>query len=953
VTVGEAPPAEALSLTGPAAEVVATPNPSLFSALAIVLLILIPVAVFAGGALIAGHPLLSGDNLIQSYPLRVLVGTDLSHGRLPMWDPWIWSGTPLMAGLNAGAFYPTTLLFAVLNPGAAWIIGQIFVSSSVGVGMYLFLRATGPGAWASFLGALTLTFAGAIATQASVHLDMGEGFASLPWMLLAVRRLLDDGRWRWCVLLAAAFACLVLSGSPEAILDVTILSLAFGLARLSLQPSAWSRLLTRAATGFALGAGVTAAVWLPALHFIAISQRADVGSAFAATYRFPPHELILGLVPFLEGGYGLFSQPAYFGLSNFDEVAYYVGILPLIAAIALLGPKWRAWLPRGERVTWYVIIIVGLVLAMPGPLEHVLAHVPFYGQQRDQGRNIVDVDVAASVLFAWWLDGGRRPKGARTRSETVAVAVVAVAVVAIGIWLIASPSSLWQQLRTFPPPRAALDSIGDAVAVTAALALAAAAIVLGRHRLSPALWRNLATAFVLADLALFTCGTGLVSTQAIPSAADPGALLRLVRANLSPGGRYAVYDPDLYYPSASVAAGEPDVGIVTDVPSVEGYGAIVDKQYANATGSHDRTTLAIGDMSMFRPLDLQVMMAPAEEFLTPITSMPPPGPSTAMRTLAEGAGVDPLLPAGDVPDPEDLLPPIATAPPREAMSDGDRTGWFFGTQLSPTAAELVLSKAADGQQVRVGEITATRSVDWQPPQLLRGPAAPTGGETVTIKVPTAPSVGLIVQLLTGPSLGPLQLAVRADARSYEVNGPLEIELTPLSWTSVGEVDNFALFRTDAAPAQAWAQPIGSGANGPRVAAETRVLAQSDDGATIEVQTSAPAELVRSVAWDPGWHAQIVSGPSATDDLGTRGPAAGALAGATGAADRQLGLVQAVDVPAGVSVVRFWYEPPGFSTGLALMGLSLAATALGWIAVVVAGRRRRRRAAPAPTPTPTP
>src|ERR1019366_4328757 len=86
------------------------------AALPIVALVLIPTAIFVGAAIVTGHPLLIGDNLIQSYPLRALVGSDLRHGQMPVWDPWIWSGTPLMAGLNAGAFYPTTLLFAVMPP---------------------------------------------------------------------------------------------------------------------------------------------------------------------------------------------------------------------------------------------------------------------------------------------------------------------------------------------------------------------------------------------------------------------------------------------------------------------------------------------------------------------------------------------------------------------------------------------------------------------------------------------------------------------------------------------------------------------------------------------------------------------------------------------------------------------------------------------------------------------
>jgi len=917
---------------------------AVLSALPILVLVAIPVAVFAGGAALVGHPLLSGDNLIQSYPLRVLVGTELSHGQWPLWDPFIWSGTPLMTGLNAGAFYPTTLLFAILRPATAWIICQIFASGSVGVGMYLFLRITGPGPWAAFLGALTCAFAGAIAAQGSVHMDMGEGFASLPWMLLAVRRALDDGRWRWCLLLAAGFALLILSGSPEAMLDVTILCVCFGLMRVVVQPSTWSRLVTRVPGGIAVGIGISAVVWLPALRFIDISQRASAGSAFAASYSYPPRALVLGLVPFLEGGYGLFRQPAYFGQSNLPEVAYYLGMLAVIATIALVSPKWRAWLPKGERLTWYVIILVGLVLAIGAhtPLEHVIAHVPFYGRQRDQGRNIVDVDVAASVLLAWWLDGGRRPEGARTRWETVAAAVTVASTATAAVWLDVSPSSLWHVLRTLTPPKVALPGLSEAVGLSGALALLAAAITFARQRLSRAQWRSLTTAFVLADLALFTYGTGLASTQAIPTSSDPGALMTLVKANLSPGGRYALYDPDLFYPSASIEAGEPDVGIMTDLPSVQGYGAIVDANYSNETGTDARADLATQKMATFQPLDLQVMVAPAEEFLTPIAALPPPGAGTPMALQAEGAGVDPLLPAGNIPLPQDFLPRFVPAPARAALTPGERTAWFFGTECSPTAAVLILSKPAQSQQVRIGQVASGGSVDWLQPQRLAGPVAiGHGSQTVAIRLPAAPSVGLVVQLLTGPSLGPLQLAVKADARAYAVNGPLETGVTPLSWTSVGDVDHFAVFRTDATPVQAWAQQVGSGAYAPHMSADIHVLSQSDNGATIEVRTDAPALLVRSMAYDPGWQAQIVSGVSATDDL-RAGTTAVALPGSRSAAVRELALVQAVAIPAGLSVVRFWYEPKGFSTGLALSGSSLAVTAAACVAVVVLKRRPRRR-----------
>ena len=63
-------------------------------------------ALFIVPDLVGGRLLMAGDNVQQNYPLHVLVGSMLAHGQLPYWDQYIFSGSPLLAGFNAGAFYP-------------------------------------------------------------------------------------------------------------------------------------------------------------------------------------------------------------------------------------------------------------------------------------------------------------------------------------------------------------------------------------------------------------------------------------------------------------------------------------------------------------------------------------------------------------------------------------------------------------------------------------------------------------------------------------------------------------------------------------------------------------------------------------------------------------------------------------------------------------------------------
>jgi len=86
-------------------------------------------------------------------------------------------------------------------------------------------------------------------------------------------------------------------------------------------------------------------------------------------------------------------------------LSFGVGILPLVAFISLLPVALR----RGSRSrlgVWYVLAITGVILALGinTPFGHVLWHVPLFGAQRLQNRNIAITDFALSVLVAFWAD---------------------------------------------------------------------------------------------------------------------------------------------------------------------------------------------------------------------------------------------------------------------------------------------------------------------------------------------------------------------------------------------------------------------------------------------------------------------------------------------------------------------------------------------------------------------
>ena len=81
-------------------------------------LILIPLIYFFP-AVIGRITLVPGDGLSQNLGVRTLIGQMLRDGHLPLWNPYIFAGTPLLASIYPGALYPPNWLFALFQPTTA------------------------------------------------------------------------------------------------------------------------------------------------------------------------------------------------------------------------------------------------------------------------------------------------------------------------------------------------------------------------------------------------------------------------------------------------------------------------------------------------------------------------------------------------------------------------------------------------------------------------------------------------------------------------------------------------------------------------------------------------------------------------------------------------------------------------------------------------------------------
>ncbi len=878
---------------------------------AILILVVLPILAFGGPALF-GHSVLPGDDLTQNFPLRVLVGADLRHGHLPVFDPYIWSGAPLLGGWNAGAAYPLTWLFVFLPGSLAWSIGLIVTSWAAGVGTFVFLRAARLGTVPSWLGALSFAFTGAMTMQI-VHFGLVAGMGWVPLELLAVLRLSEDrslvSRVRWTAVFAVCFALTILAGEPRAIDDAVVIVGLYALWRIVRlgRRSAW--LFGSTVVGTALGVGLGAVQWAPGIAAVSSSQRAAAGYYLFSSGSLSVKWLVLLGVPDVLGGSGSFGQPPFFASYNLTEVTGYVGVLPLVAAFVLLG-RLRLRRPVPEYAVWLVVAVVGIFLALGGntPLWHLLIHIPLFGSQRLQSRNILVTDFALAALLAYWADawlGARRrsaPDRRRLGLDTALGMGVALVVAGIVVAALTWGAGFTAWLGTDRRQANVTGGLQPWLVPWLVLGILAVALIVAGPRMPWLVRRRMLVGFVVADVVIFNLFITIAVASGLggsPPLVKPTSVLlqpapasaAVPVSSLHIGGRFAVYDPDLLDGNQLSVLGAPDLNVTTDTPSVLGYSSIVDGLYAAVTGAHEATG---GGQDIFSPqaasdgaldeLDTAMVFTPASYLITHVGSTAPaPGSGTGDRHLAAGTG----------------------------------TTWYFGTTLSvtsiavpdsdPDAASLSLPAG-----VRFGLLTPSGRTVW-----LRSRTRP--GHLEARLHHRVDAVGLVAEAGTSAvSLGTPTIAT-SSGDAYVADGQLQGVMVPPHWRFAGTDGAFAMFRDTRASPLASLRALPGAA---LTSASLRVVTRSD-GIPSAVAVSSPSgvQVVRSVADIPGWRATWTPAGSKRS---------------TSLPVRHSGIVQAVTVPAGNGVLAWRYDAPRFHVA---KWVSAAAFVL-LLSLIAVGFRRR-------------
>ena len=224
----------------------------------------------------------------------------VSQGVLPLWNPYVSFGLPLLADPSYQVLYPFTWLNLVLLPATYYKAYVVFHLAAGGVGLFLLARRWGLGRVPAFVAGAVWMTSGPLLVVVS-HTHHFAGTAWLPWVLLALVGALDSGRPRAGVVLGAVVAGQVFAGSGDLCLMTAFAGLGYGLTFVLAGPGSVAVRVRRVglmtAVAGPVGGLLSAPQWLSTVAVLSSGQRLQLGPALKMAWSLHPASLVDLFVP--------------------------------------------------------------------------------------------------------------------------------------------------------------------------------------------------------------------------------------------------------------------------------------------------------------------------------------------------------------------------------------------------------------------------------------------------------------------------------------------------------------------------------------------------------------------------------------------------------------------------------------------------------------------------------
>ena len=350
--------------------------------------------------------ILQWDALGQYYPWRAFVARELHAGRLPLWNPHQFCGTPLLANGQSAVFYLLNFVFWILDPAYVFGVSAFLHTLLASFGTYFLAQKWKMSRAASLLSAIGFAFCGYLAAWIMLP-TLANTAAWLPLLLLVADRSSSEekrsrSRFRASCILSCLLACALLAGHPQ-IFFFLLLALLLHALFLPQRGRAIGQLVFAGAFAGLLGA----IQLLPMLELAGLGHRAVGGGPTAEGWAGIAQRALQGqewpalLIP----GWPVQVQLGESLNENFAYSGFGVCLLALCGCFAIYASR------RVNRRAFFALplAILGLLYAFATPLPQLLYwNVPGLSQMGGVGRALFLWNLGAALLAGFGLDALRR-----------------------------------------------------------------------------------------------------------------------------------------------------------------------------------------------------------------------------------------------------------------------------------------------------------------------------------------------------------------------------------------------------------------------------------------------------------------------------------------------------------------------------------------------------------------
>lgn len=310
------------------------------------------------------------DPIVNIFPLKALAAGMIREGRLPLWNPHIMCGIPLLANGACFPFEPFMLLYLILPAAVAHTLTAMLQLLVAGFGVFLLCRHHGANRVGALLAGLVFMFNDTTSVWLEYEFWL-NGFCWVPFALLFVGKAVEQRRAAWALLAGGAVGLCFLGGQLQIALYALAVVCAYAavcwLVAWRRAGGMWPRVRSAGwiTVGLTLGIILAGIQLVPTAELVTYCQRSP--TKYAGRNFYAPAMALTLVMPHFYGSptSGQYFVPHVLKCSYVQKHGGYVGILALLlAAIGALTRR-EVWTHFFTALSFGMLAFLLLLCADP------------------------------------------------------------------------------------------------------------------------------------------------------------------------------------------------------------------------------------------------------------------------------------------------------------------------------------------------------------------------------------------------------------------------------------------------------------------------------------------------------------------------------------------------------------------------------------------------------------